>query len=148
MNILMEPIAARRRRAPETARVINQCVGRRVRTIRTASGHSQEHLAQILGLSFQQVQKFESGASRISPDKLLNIARHYDMPIAWFFEEVPTDLLPPSAVTEAKRNNSQNSHYRLRLEVGRELQYADDRLLRPLLELLRSSHRLDTEGAA
>ena len=140
---------ARRRKAPETARVINQCVGRRVRTISDfASGHSQEHLAQILGLSFQQVQKFESGASRISPDKLLNIARHYDMPIAWFFEEVPADLLPPSAAAEAERNNTQVSHYRLRLEVGRELQYADDRLLRPLLELLRSSNKLDTEGVA
>ncbi len=148
MGILIEPIPARRRKAPETARVINQCVGRRVRTIRTASGHSQEHLAQILGLSFQQVQKFESGASRISPDKLLNIARHYDMPIAWFFEEVPGDLLPPSAAAEAERSSSQGTHYRLRLEVGRELQYADDRLLRPLLELLRSSNRMDTEGVA
>ena len=146
--MLMETIQVRRRKAPETAKVINQCVGRRVRTIRTASGHSQEHLAQVLGLSFQQVQKFESGASRISPDKLLCIARHYDMPIAWFFEEVPAELLPPSAAAQAERSNSQTSHYRLRLEVGRELQYADDRLLRPLLELLRSSNRMDTEGVA
>ncbi|MEA2754784.1 MAG: hypothetical protein QOJ54_1073 [Aliidongia sp.] len=146
--MLTEPTPARRRKAPENARLINQCVGRRVRTLRTASGHSQEHLAQMLGLSFQQVQKFESGASRISPDKLLSIAHHYDMPIAWFFEEVPPALLPPSSVGEAARNNRQTAHYRLRLEVGRELQYADDRLLRPLLELLRSSNNLGTEGQA
>ena len=139
---------ARRRKAPETARLINQCVGRRVRTIRTASGHSQEHLAQMLGLSFQQVQKFESGASRISPDKLLSIARHYDMPIAWFFDEVPGELLPPSSATEVERNNAQTAHYRLRLEVGRELQYADDRLLRPLLELLRSSNKVGAASQA
>lgn len=144
----MESMQARRRKAPETARLINQCVGRRVRTIRTASGHSQEHLAQMLGLSFQQVQKFESGASRISPDKLLNIARHYDMPIAWFFDDVPGELLPHSAATEAERSSAQSAHYRLRLEVGRELQHADDRLLRPLLELLRSSNKLDTAGEA
>jgi transcriptional regulator with XRE-family HTH domain len=144
----MESMQARRRKAPETARLINQCVGRRVRTIRTASGHSQEHLAQMLGLSFQQVQKFESGASRISPDKLLNIARHYDMPIAWFFDDVPGELLPQSAATEAEKSSAQTAHYRLRLEVGRELQHADDRLLRPLLELLRSSNKLDTAGEA
>gem|GEM_PF-6902241 len=103
----------------------------------------------MLGLSFQQVQKFESGASRISPDKLLSIARHYDMPIAWFFEEVPADLQPTTpAGAEAERANRQSAHYRLRLEVGRELQFADDRLLRPLLELLRSSNKLGAESEA
>jgi transcriptional regulator with XRE-family HTH domain len=146
--MLTEPMPPRRRKAPENARLINQCVGRRVRTLRTASGHSQEYLAQVLGLSFQQVQKFESGASRISPDKLLSIARHYDMPIAWFFEEVPAELLPASAASEIGRNNRETAHYRLRLEVGRELQLTDDRLLRPLLELLRSSNRKVTEGEA
>jgi transcriptional regulator with XRE-family HTH domain len=146
--MLTEPTPARRRKAPENARLINQCVGRRVRTLRTASGHSQEHLAQTLGLSFQQIQKFESGASRISPDKLLSIAHHYDMPIAWFFEEVPPAFLPPSSVGEATRSNRETAHYRLRLEVGRELQYADDRLLRPLLELLRSSNSVSAQGQA
>lgn len=145
---MIEPLPARPRKAPENARLINQCVGRRVRTLRTASGHSQEYLAQVLGLSFQQVQKFESGASRISPDKLLSIARHYDMPIAWFFEEVPAELLPASAVSETERSNRETAHYRLRLEVGRELQFADDRLLRPLLELLRSSNRKVSDGEA
>src|ERR1700739_937421 len=120
MEMSTEPMQARRRKRPETARLINQCVGRRVRTLRTASGHSQEHLAQMLGLSFQQVQKFESGASRISPDKLLSIARHYDMPIAWFFDEVPGELLPPSSAGEVERNTVPTAHYRLRLEVGRE----------------------------
>jgi transcriptional regulator with XRE-family HTH domain len=145
---LAESVKIRRRKAPEAARAINQCVGRRVRTMRTASGHSQEHLAGILGLSFQQVQKFESGASRISPDKLLGIARYYDTPIAWFFEEVPVELLPLSEAAQSTRSKAQTSHYRLRLEVGRELQYADDRLLRPLLELLRSSNKQGNESAA
>jgi hypothetical protein len=68
------------------------------------------------------------------------------MPIAWLFEEVPADLLPASAVAEAERSNRETAHYRLRLEVGRELQFADDRLLRPLLELLRSSSRKALNG--
>lgn len=96
-------------------------------------------MAQLLSLSFQQVQKFESGSSRISPDKLLSIARYYDMPIAWFFEDVPIELLPRPDGARAEPDEPGAAHYRLRLEVGRELQHVDESLLRPLLELLRSS---------
>jgi len=130
-----------RRRNGDVARKVNQSVGRRVRAIRTASGHSQEHVAQLLSLSFQQIQKFESGASRISPDKLLSIARYYDMPIAWFFEDVPLELLPKADAATAQPSSATAS-YRLRLEIGRELQFVDESLLRPLLDLLRTSRRV------
>ncbi|HVJ55821.1 MAG TPA: helix-turn-helix transcriptional regulator [Aliidongia sp.] len=135
------PSSGRRSKASDTTRMINQAIGRRVRAVRTACGHSQEQLAQTLGLSFQQIQKFESGSSRISPDKLLRIAHHYDMPIASFFEGVPPELLPRADSANAVSASTSDAHYRLRLEVGRELQLADESLLRPLLELLRSSHR-------
>lgn len=154
----MQEVAVKRKKSPEVARQINQCVGRRVRTLRASNGHSQEHLAQVLGLSFQQVQKFESGASRISPDKLLAIARYYDHAISWFFEDVPAILLPsphaqgmvPSMGDESiepTSGSSRGTHYRLRLEVGRELQQVDDRLLRPLLELLRSAPKREEKAA-
>ena len=136
-----DPSVSQRRKNADSARTINQSVGRRVRAIRMTCGHSQEHVAQLLNLSFQQVQKFESGSSRISPDKLLSIARYYDMPIAWFFDDVPADLRPSADVEGAEPAESAKSHHRLRLEVGRELQYVDETLLRPLLELLRSSRR-------
>ncbi len=154
----MQEVALKRKKSPEVARQINQCVGRRVRALRASNGHSQEHLAQILGLSFQQVQKFESGASRISPDKLLAIARYYDHAISWFFEDVPAILLPgpqahgstpasDDALAETAGGSSRGTHYRLRLEVGRELQQVDDRLLRPLLELLRSAPKREEKAA-
>lgn len=61
-------------------------VGARVRILRRASGMSQEALAARLGLTFQQVQKYERGANRISASKLFEIAAALNVPVSSFFE--------------------------------------------------------------
>src|ERR1700722_2600796 len=61
-------------------------VGLQVRLRRKALKISQEKLAEALGLTFQQVQKYERGANRISASKLYEIARALRVSIAWFFE--------------------------------------------------------------
>jgi transcriptional regulator with XRE-family HTH domain len=61
-------------------------VGLRVRLRRRALKMSQEKLAESLGLTFQQVQKYERGSNRISASKLYEIARALRAPVAWFFE--------------------------------------------------------------
>ena len=61
-------------------------VGARVRILRRASGMSQEALADRLGLTFQQVQKYERGANRISASKLFEIAAALNVPVSSFFE--------------------------------------------------------------
>ena len=61
-------------------------VGLQVRLRRKALRMSQEKLADALGLTFQQVQKYERGANRISASKLYEIARALQAPIGWFFE--------------------------------------------------------------
>jgi len=61
-------------------------VGARLRQIRTLRGTSQEQLAAMLGLTFQQVQKYERGANRVSASRLFELARVLDVPIQWFFE--------------------------------------------------------------
>ena len=61
-------------------------VGRRVRSRRKAMGISQSQLAEGLGLTFQQVQKYENGANRISASKLYLIAKLLKVPIGYFFE--------------------------------------------------------------
>ena len=61
-------------------------VGLQVRLRRKELKISQERLADQLGLTFQQVQKYERGANRISASKLYEIARALRVPIAWFFE--------------------------------------------------------------
>jgi transcriptional regulator with XRE-family HTH domain len=65
-----------------------------MRERRTLLGVSQEQLADALGLTFQQVQKYERGSNRLSASRLYQLARLLDVPIAWFFETI--DINPPS----------------------------------------------------
>ena len=61
-------------------------VGRQIRTRRKILNISQEHLAKDLGLTFQQVQKYERGSNRVSASKLYEVARTLQAPISYFFE--------------------------------------------------------------
>ncbi|WP_040308503.1 helix-turn-helix domain-containing protein [Asticcacaulis biprosthecium] len=61
-------------------------VGARVRMRRKFLGMSQEGLAEVIDLTFQQVQKYERGSNRISASKLYEIARALKAPVAYFFE--------------------------------------------------------------
>ena len=67
-------------------------VGRRIRLRRKVLGVSQERLAENLGLTFQQVQKYERGTNRVSASKLYQIARSLETTVAHFFEGVPDPL--------------------------------------------------------
>ncbi len=66
-------------------------VGHRVRLRRTLLGWSQEKLAQALGLTFQQVQKYERGANRIGASRLFDLSRVLDVPVSFFFDDMPGD---------------------------------------------------------
>jgi len=61
-------------------------IGERVRTRRKALHMSQSHLAEAIGMTFQQVQKYERGINRISASTLFMIARALKVPVWWFFE--------------------------------------------------------------
>lgn len=63
-------------------------VGSRVRQRRTLLGMSQEKLADALGLTFQQVQKYERGANRIGAGRLFELSRALDVPVSYFFDEM------------------------------------------------------------
>lgn len=65
-------------------------VGNRVRIRRMLIGMSQERLGELLGLTFQQVQKYEKGINRIGAGRLFEIARILDVPINFFYEGVST----------------------------------------------------------
>lgn len=68
--------------------IIDTHVGARMRLRRTLLGISQEQLAEALGLTFQQVQKYERGTNRISASRLFQLSRVLDVPITWFFDEM------------------------------------------------------------
>lgn len=73
-------------------------VGRRIRALREARGISQEKLGEAIGLTFQQIQKYEKGANRISVGKLHAIAVILKTPLIAFFP--PTDGADAPAVEE------------------------------------------------
>lgn len=81
-------------------------VGKRVRHRRWLIGMTQQQLAEKVGIKFQQIQKYETGANRVSASRLWDIADALDVPVSFFFEgievaeksedhksEVPADLM-------------------------------------------------------
>ncbi len=75
-------------------------VGSRIRLRRTLLGMSQERLGDALGLTFQQVQKYERGINRVGASRLFDLARVLDVPISFFFDDMPEAVggsPPPSA---------------------------------------------------
>ena len=71
-------------------------VGARVRLRRTLLGMSQEKLGDAIGLTFQQVQKYERGANRIGSSRLFDLSRVLDVPISFFFDEMPAAVASSS----------------------------------------------------
>ena len=64
-------------------------VGLRIRLRRTLMGMSQERLGEALGLTFQQVQKYERGVNRVGASRLFDLSRVLDVPISFFFDDMP-----------------------------------------------------------
>jgi transcriptional regulator with XRE-family HTH domain len=75
-------------------------VGARIRMRRKLIGMSQEQLAEALGLTFQQVQKYERGANRVSASKLYETAKTLRTPIGYFFDGLADTVDPDAAPIE------------------------------------------------
>ena len=69
-------------------------VGSRIRLRRTMLGMSQEKLGEALGITFQQVQKYEKGTNRVGASRLQNISSILGVPVAFFFEDAPGETGP------------------------------------------------------
>lgn len=102
-------------------------VGSRVRLRRTLLGMSQEKLGDALGLTFQQVQKYERGANRIGSSRLFKLSQILDVPVSFFFEDMP------QPVEESTRGLS---------EAPSEPFEADQLSKRETLELVRAYYRV------
>lgn len=75
-------------------------VGQRVRLRRTLLGMSQEKLGNALGLTFQQIQKYESAANRIGSGRLYRLAMIMDVQISYFFENLPDGMFEGDGACE------------------------------------------------
>lgn len=112
-------------------------VGGRVRQRRMLLGLSQEKLGDALGLTFQQVQKYERGANRIGASRLFDLSRVLDVPVAYFFEEIPgvsADVAVAAPVGAADD---------VEAEMGGEGGDGSDPMMRrETLELVRAYYRI------
>ena len=67
-------------------------VGNRIRLRRTLLGYSQQYMAKKLGLTFQQVQKYEKGCNRVGASRLWDISKVLDVTMDFFFEDMDKDI--------------------------------------------------------
>jgi transcriptional regulator with XRE-family HTH domain len=121
---------------------VDQHVGSRVRLRRMLLGMSQERLGESMGLTFQQVQKYEKGVNRIGASRLFQISKILDVPVQFFFEEAPhsdgraaTGLAEPDS--EAFILEFLNS--REGLELNRAfVKIADPKVRKSVVDLVRA----------
>lgn len=102
-------------------------VGRRVRSRRMTLGMTQSELAGQMGLTFQQLQKYESGANRISASRLWEIAKILDVPVVWFFEDF-----------EDRELSAENTPDTGVLEIAKMVQALPTKIRRPVLLAFKS----------
>ena len=107
-------------------------VGTRVRLRRTLLGMTQTGLGQAIGLTFQQVQKYERGVNRIGSSRLYDLARVLEVPVNFFFDEMPKELASKSG--GASRGASD----------GAEVFDPDIVSKRETLELVRAYYKIES----
>ena len=89
---------SKRRVVDRRANFVDAHVGARVRQRRLALGYNLDELAERIGVGAQQLQKYETGANRISASRLYDIAIALGVPVAWFYQGIAAsdaDLQPP-----------------------------------------------------
>lgn len=123
---------------------IDGYVGSRVRQRRLLLGMSQEMLGKAVGLTFQQIQKYERGINRIGASRLFTLSKVLNVPIAFFFDEMPRALA--SAGSKARGFADSSVKFEADPTASRETaelirayyRIEDPRQRRRVLDLLRS----------
>jgi transcriptional regulator with XRE-family HTH domain len=124
-------------------------VGARIRLQRAHLGMSQERLGEAIGLSFQQVQKYEGGVSRVDASRLFDLSRVLNVPVSFFFSDLPDALAaapgaqssrPVAGFTEAQDGFGNDMLDRQEaLELARAYYRITDASLRKrVLEMIRA----------
>ena len=93
----------------ERSKRIDRHVGERIRHRRTELGLTQEQLGEALGVSYQQIQKYETGANRISAGRLYEIARRLGVDISDFFDGLDDRDVAAGEVTALEHGGRQRS---------------------------------------
>jgi len=118
----------------KTPNPIDKHVGSRVRMRRMMLNMSQEKLGDALGLTFQQVQKYERGANRVGSSRLFDLARVLEVPIAYFFEDMEASVANKSPSRLMGVSETRMQAYAVE---------PDPLARRETLELVRAYYRID-----
>jgi transcriptional regulator with XRE-family HTH domain len=124
-------------------------VGARIRTQRRVLGMSQSTLAEAMGVTFQQVQKYEKGTNRVGASRLLSVTNVLGVPVSYFFDSQSRDGTPDGLTgTGAEMELSTF----LETDEGRDLNVAFARIARPalrrqVLSLVKAMAATDVKGS-
>ena len=136
---MAKPSRVRRRTKKQTSRKgpnpIDIHVGARVRLRRNLLGLTLQTLAKAVGVTYQQLQKYERGVNRIGASRLFNLSRVLDVPISFFFED-----LSPAAADGGKRRTRGLS------EAPAAVLEPDSLSKRETVELIRAYYRVTDPG--
>ena len=119
-------------------------LGKRLRRRRRLLGLTQQQLASAVGVRFQQIQKYECGANRISAARLWELSEALEVPISYFYEGLE-DAAVNSAANDAVRRSEQVLARKETLDLVRAYYRLGERPRRRLLDLAKS---LDDNDAA
>lgn len=113
-------------------------VGARIRERRVMLGLSQQQLAQMIGVTYQQAHKYERGLNRISAGRLYEIAQVLSVPVSWFFEGLESD--GPSAELTPRQ--------RMCLELARNFAAIDNEKHQEALSQMARALAVQAQGGA
>lgn len=107
-----------------------------MRQRRTLLGMSQEKLGTAVGLTFQQIQKYERGSNRIGSSRLFEFAKVLDVPVSYFFDEMPANALAGRPMSGRGKKGGFG-------EAGTPFEQEKDPLIkRETLELVRAYYKI------
>ena len=122
---------------------IDRHIGYRLRRLRQGKGYTQRRLAEVLRVKHQQVQKYESGASRLAVSQLVEIARLFNVSLQFFNNGLDPGLAPPGPPVRIVRESGLPEEAAA-YGVDNEADERDDRVA-ALLHVLETIRRLSTE---
>lgn len=145
---------AKPRKTKDGASPIDAHVGSRIRMRRALLGLSQKDLGSKVGLTFQQIQKYERGSNRVGSGRLYEFSRILGVPVSYFFDDMPPELQAyaekgakkgkplPSGSPDAEIMDRRDT-----LELVRTFHNVDDDMVRQrFMELLREAARVCAKG--
>jgi transcriptional regulator with XRE-family HTH domain len=125
--------AKRSLKLPKSIHEIDRVVGKKLRLARLAAGVSQTQLAEVLDVTFQQVQKYEKGTNRLSSSKLYACSRYLNVDIGYFFSDIEESTI---AEIQAGSANGAQDFSKPDFQVIRSLSKIKDRRVQNKLRAL------------